>query len=245
MSELLAEGFRRLFKEKRFYIVLAVIIAIPTFISIFIAIVEGRGSNIGDVLIFQMTGTIIMFISITAGMFIVNDFKNNTIRNKIIVGHPRSSIYFANLIISLFVAVLYHLAYWLTLIGLGWPLLGFLKFPCSEIFINIGLTMVILVTYTCVIVFICNSLRTTGGVVLCIMMDTIVLLVAELIVMFSKSKTVEKIAEIAIPSIQRQEFKYDPTSVPDKAAIIIVIDIAICIVATIGGILVFKKTDLK
>ncbi|WP_295081809.1 hypothetical protein [Ruminococcus sp.] len=245
MSELLAEGFRRLFKEKRFYIVLAVNILIPAFVSVFIGIVEGKGSMIGDVMMFVMTGIIIMFISITAGMFIVSDFKNNTIRNKIIVGHSRARIYLANLIISLFVAVVYQLAYWLTLIGLGWPLMGFKLFPCKEIFINIGITMVIIVTFTCAIVFICNSLRTTGGVVLSIMMDSIILTVAELIVMFSKSKTVEKIAEVAIPTIQRQEFKYDPTSVPDKVALIIVIDIAICVVLTIGGILIFKKTDLK
>ena len=237
MSELLAEGFRRLFKEKRFYIVLAVNILIPAFVSVFIGIVEGKGSMIGDVMMFVMTGII--------GMFIVRDFKNNTIRNKIIVGHSRARIYLANLIISLFVAVVYQLAYWLTLIGLGWPLMGFKLFPCKEIFINIGITMVIIVTFTCAIVFICNSLRTTGGVVLSIMMDSIILTVAELIVMFSKSKTVEKIAEVAIPTIQRQEFKYDPTSVPDKVALIIVIDIAICVVLTIGGILIFKKTDLK
>lgn len=54
MSNLLAEGFRRLFKGKRFYIVLAVIIAIPTFASIFIRIVEGKALDMGTALCFSM-----------------------------------------------------------------------------------------------------------------------------------------------------------------------------------------------
>ena len=42
MANLLAEGYRRLFKGKRFYIVLAVIIAIPTIAAVFLRIVEKR-----------------------------------------------------------------------------------------------------------------------------------------------------------------------------------------------------------
>ena len=97
MANLLAEGFRRLFKGKRFYVVLAVIIAIPTIAAVFLRIVEKRALNLGGVLVFSLIGTMSMFISITAGLFIINDFKNNTIRNKIIIGHSRAKIYLANL----------------------------------------------------------------------------------------------------------------------------------------------------
>ena len=99
MANLLAEGYRRLFKGKRFYIVLAVIMAIPIIASVFIRIVEKRALNLGGALAFSMIGTMTMFISITAGLFIITDFKNNTIRNKIIIGHSRTKIYLANLII--------------------------------------------------------------------------------------------------------------------------------------------------
>lgn len=245
MSKLLAEGFRRLFKGVRFYVVLALTVFIPAFVTIFVYIVDGKGSGVGDYMLFFLTGTMTMFISITAGMFIVNDFKNNTIRNKIIVGHSRTSIYLANLIISLFVAIVYQLAYWLTLIGLGKLFDEFRLFPCKDVYTDMLITMVIIFTFTSAIVFVCNSMRNIGGFVLSLLMDTIISSVAGIIVMFSRSDKVEKIASIAIPSLQRDAFRYAPDNVPENAIIMIIIDIAIFIAATIGGIMVFNRTDLK
>ena len=245
MSNLLAEGFRRLFKGKRFYIVLAIIIAIPTFASIFIRIVEGEAVNLGSVLCFSMIGTMTMFISITAGLFIISDFKNNTIRNKIIIGHSRTKIYLANLIIALFVAFVYQLVFWLTLIGLCGTIMEFDDFPCAEIFQNMLLTLAIEFAFTSFFVFLCTSLRNTGGFVLSLMLDTIVNMVASLVVMFVKSKKLAKAIEIAVPSLQRNDFAYNPTNVPSNIWWMILIDIGICIVATIAGIEIFKRADLK
>ncbi len=245
MSNLLAEGFRRLFKGKRFYIVLAVIIAIPTFASIFIRIVEGKALDMGTALCFSMIGTMTMFISITSGLFIINDFKNNTIRNKIIIGHSRTKIYLANLIIALFVALVYQLIFWLTLIGLCNTIMKFDNFPCTEIYQNMLLTLAIEFAFTSFFVFLCTSLRNTGGFVLSLMLDTIVNMVASLVVMFVGSKKLANAFEIAVPSLQRNDFAYDPTNVPSNIWWMILIDIGICFVITIAGIEIFKRADLK
>ena len=245
MSNLLAEGFRRLFKGKRFYIVLAVIVAIPTFASIFIRIVEKKALDLGTVLCFSMIGTMTMFISITAGLFIINDFKNNTIRNKIIIGHSRTNIYLANLIIAFFVAFVYQLVFWLTLIGLCNSIMKFDDFPCTEIFQNMLLTLAIEFAFTSFFVFLCTSLRNTGGFVLSLMLDTIVSMIVSLIVMFVRSEKLSKAIEIAVPSLQRNDFAYDPVNVPGNIWWMILIDIGICIVITIAGIEIFKRADLK
>ena len=147
MANLLAEGYRRLFKGKRFYIVLAVIIAIPTIAAVFLRIVEKRALNLGGALVFSLIGTMSMFISITAGLFIINDFKNNTIRNKIIIGHSRANIYLANLIISLTVAFIYQMVFWLTLIVFGKTIMRFDAFPSKEIFQNMLLTLAIIFAF--------------------------------------------------------------------------------------------------
>ena len=245
MCNLLAEGFRRLFKSKRFYIVLAVIIAIPTFASVFIRIVEGKALDLGSALCFSMIGTMTMFISITAGLFIINDFKNNTIRNKIIIGHSRTKIYITNLIIAFFVAFIYQLVFWLTLIGLCNTLMKFDDFPCTEIFQNMLLTMAIEFAFTSFFVFLCTSLRNTGGFVLSLMLDTIVNMVASLVVMFVGSKKLAHALEISVPSLQRNDFAYNPAYVSDNIWWMILIDIGICIVVTIAGIEIFKRADLK
>ena len=128
MVNLLAEGYRRLFKGKRFYIVLAVIVGVAAFILTIVTILsnafDDSASPKADGMLFMMTGTMPLLISITAGLLIVQDFRNNTIRNKIIIGHSRTNIYLASLIVSITVAVIYQLAFWLTVIGLGAILMG-------------------------------------------------------------------------------------------------------------------------
>ncbi|WP_295073880.1 hypothetical protein [Ruminococcus sp.] len=245
MSNLLAEGFRRLFKGKRFYVVLTIIMAIPAAACIFIKIFEDSTVNVGDGIVFGMIGTMTMFISVTVGLFIIHDFKNNTIRNKIIIGHSRTNIYLANLIISLVVAFIYQLAYWLVLIVFSKTLQRFESFPCKEIFVNMLFTIVILFAFTSFFVFLCTSIRSTGGFVLSLMLDTIVTMIAGIVYMFVKNELVRDIIDYGLPSTQIDCFKYAPTTVSDNLMWMILVDIGICIVSTIAGIAIFKKSDLK
>ena len=244
MANLLAEGYRRLFKGKRFYIVLAVIMAIPIIASVFIRIVEKRALNLGGALAFSMIGTMTMFISITAGLFIITDFKNNTIRNKIIIGHSRANIYLANLIISLTVAFIYQMVFWLTLIVFGKTIMRFDAFPSKEIFQNMLLTLAIIFAFTSCFVFICTTLKNTGGFALSLMLDTVVSMLV-LLVMIIPKKEISKILSIAVPSMQKNSLSNNPTVVPDNIWWMILIDIGICVVVTIAGIEIFKRSDLK
>ena len=244
MANLLAEGYRRLFKGKRFYIVLAVIIAIPTIAAVFLRIVEKRALNLGGALVFSLIGTMSMFISITAGLFIITDFKNNTIRNKIIIGHSRTKIYLANLIISLTVAFIYQMVFWLTLIAFGNTIMRFDAFPSKEIFQNMLLTLAIIFAFTSCFVFICTTLKNTGGFALSLMLDTVVSMLV-LLVMIIPKKEISKILSIAVPSMQKNSLSNNPTVVPDNIWWMILIDIGICVVVTIAGIEIFKRSDLK
>ena len=244
MANLLAEGYRRLFKGKRFYIVLAVIMAIPIIASVFIRIVEKRALNLGGALVFSLIGTMSMFISITAGLFIITDFKNNTIRNKIIIGHSRTKIYLANLIISLTVAFIYQMVFWLTLIAFGNTIMRFDAFPSKEIFQNMLLTLAIIFAFTSCFVFICTTLKNTGGFALSLMLDTVVSMLV-LLVMIIPKKEISKILSIAVPSMQKNSLSNNPTVVPDNIWWMILIDIGICVVVTIARIEIFKRSDLK
>ncbi|MDD7515434.1 hypothetical protein, partial [Ruminococcus flavefaciens] len=212
--------------------------------SVFIRIVEKRALNLGGALAFSMIGTMTMFISITAGLFIITDFKNNTIRNKIIIGHSRTKIYLANLIISLTVAFIYQMAFWLTLIGLCKTIMRFDDFPSKEIFQNMLLTMAIIFAFTSCFVFICTTLKNTGGFALSLMLDTVVSMLV-LLVMIIPKKEISKILSIAVPSMQKNSLSNNPTVVPDNIWWMILIDIGICVVVTIAGIEIFKRSDLK
>jgi ABC-type transport system involved in multi-copper enzyme maturation permease subunit len=119
------------------------------------------------------------------------------------------------------------------------------NFPCTEIYQNMLLTLAIEFAFTSFFVFLCTSLRNTGGFVLSLMLDTIVNMVASLVVMFVGSKKLANAFEIAVPSLQRNDFAYDPTNVPSNIWWMILIDIGICFVITIAGIEIFKRADLK
>ena len=91
MANLLAEGYRRLFKGKRFYIVGIVLIGLTILLTFMYLMINKMMSSqdveefkmTADSLLMAMNGDMPLFIGITAGMLIVQDFRNNTIRNKV------------------------------------------------------------------------------------------------------------------------------------------------------------------
>ena len=248
MANLLAEGYRRLFKGKRFYIVLAVIVGVAAFILTLVTILSGAfgddASPKADGMLFMMTGTMPLLISITAGLLIVQDFRNNTIRNKIIVGHSRTNIYIASLIVSVTVAVIYQLAFWLTVIGLGGILMGFQEFPSKAVFVNMLVALAIQLAFTAVIVFLCNSMKNVGGFVISLTMHYIVSMLSAFL-LFVKSEKIQNLIMEIVPSYQVNIVEYGYTEIPEHLPVILLADLAIFVVATIGGILIFNKSDLK
>ena len=106
-------------------------------------------------------------------------------------------------------------------------------------------TIVILFAFTSFFVFLCTSIRSTGGFVLSLMLDTIVTMIAGIVYMFVKNELVRDIIDYGLPSTQIDCFKYAPTTVSDNLMWMILVDIGICIVSTIAGIAIFKKADLK
>ena len=248
MSNLLAEGFRRLFKGKRFYIVLAVIVGVAAFILALVKILsnafdDSEGLH-ADGMMFMMTGTMPLLISIAAGLLIVQDFRNNTIRNKIIVGHSRTNIYIANLIVSVFVAVVYQLAFWITVIVLGGILMGFESFPSREMFVNMLIALLIQITFTCVIVFLCTSMKNIGGFVISLTMHYIVSMMS-MFLLFIKNEDVQDFITDIVPSYQVNLIEYGYTDIPDHLPVILIADLIIIAVSTIGGIIIFNKSDIK
>ena len=76
------------------------------------------------------------------------------------------------------------------------------------------------------------------------MLDTVVSMLV-LLVMIIPKKEISKILSIAVPSMQKNSLSNNPTVVPDNIWWMILIDIGICVVVTIAGIEIFKRSDLK
>ncbi len=220
------------------------------FIPILLSIIAHASDETGhaDEFLFVLAGQIPTFVSIVAGMMICQDFKNNTIRNKIIIGHSRTNIYLTNLIVSLIVMLIFFIINIVVMVVVGGILMPFKVFPCVGIFKKMLLILAIETAFTSTIVFICNSMKSTGGFVLALCMHYILTTIEPFLnfIPYKHRKIREFIMEI-VPSFQVTLVVYNSPvdGLPSKWLIMLISCVVITVVTTVLGIASFNKSDLK
>lgn len=129
MSKLLRSNFARLWKSRIFWLGmlfsagLSIFFILMRYIDIeqhqeVYANLDESYKN-ADELIF-MGGIIIIFAAaVFIGIFVGTEYSDGTLRNKLIIGHSRSSIYISNLIVCTTAGIIMHLTYIITTILLG------------------------------------------------------------------------------------------------------------------------------
>lgn len=143
MYKLLNANFFRLKKSKVFWgvIIITVILACIFLINSI--------SNIEyiDNLLFSNINIIGLFIATFTSLFIGKEYAYGTIRNKIIVGHSRISIYLSNLIISILVSIFIEFIYILIIAVIGIPIVGGLEMSLSQAIYNLLEILLVIVGY--------------------------------------------------------------------------------------------------
>lgn len=74
-----------------------------------------------------------IILSVFISLFVGAEYEYGTIRNKIISGHTRSDIYFANVFVCIIAGWIMCLGCLISLLFIGIPFLGFFHAPLSEI----------------------------------------------------------------------------------------------------------------
>ena len=132
MSRLLAANFTRLRKNKLFYLCLGFMIFLAVTLPISQAhqiaeLNQQRGTEYETVLD-QQYFIFVMFIGLVAsvfcGMFLGTEYSDGTVRNKIVVGHKRTSVYLANLITCASASLMMCIVFIAVYLAVGYPLLG-------------------------------------------------------------------------------------------------------------------------
>lgn len=126
MSKLLSANIMRLWKEKVFWIVIAVVFTLGAAIPISIKITEIRLGvfNSIDPVFGQFAMFIGVVLAIFCSFFVGKEYSDGTIRNKIICGKKRVDIYFANFVTCTVVSLMLCAAFFLPYLGIGIPLIG-------------------------------------------------------------------------------------------------------------------------
>lgn len=127
MSKLLSANFMRLRKEKFVWIGLAFMLAAGIYFPVMRYMdMEQTGSiNNIDNGFFSCALFIGVLMAVFCSLFIGTEYSDGTMRNKIIIGHKRTTLYFANLLTAAIVSVAMNMAFFLPYLCIGIPLLGF------------------------------------------------------------------------------------------------------------------------
>ncbi len=127
MSKLLSANFYRLKRDKGFRVCTAVMLVLQ--IIMLIDRVKFNNQNSSENLLtfndffFEYLPLIGFLYAVFISLFLGREYSDSTIRNKLIVGHTRLSIYFSNYIVCLFASLVIYIV--MILAGLlGIPFLG-------------------------------------------------------------------------------------------------------------------------
>lgn len=132
MNRLLSANFMRLKKYKPFWgcvIFMAVqAVSFPVIQYNKIKEMNEAGGQVFETVLDNQLFVFVMFIGLVAsvfcGLFLGTEHSDGTIRNKVVVGHNRSSIYFANLTVSVAGSLAICAAFIIPYLAVGYPLLG-------------------------------------------------------------------------------------------------------------------------
>jgi len=150
MNRLLNAGFKRLIKNKLFWtcLITLVVISIAGCISQYMNMLKYKIEIKTDTFLFSSASMIGITLSILIPLFVGTDFSDGTIRNKIIVGNPRKSIYFSNLIITVISGLVITAVHMIFMATITVTVFGPFKLPAYAIIWHIIATIFLIVSYS-------------------------------------------------------------------------------------------------
>lgn len=157
MNRLLSANFTRLRKSKVFWLGVIAMIGFGAFLPIsnYMDEIRFRGftdyefTNPFDNVLFGYSLAIGVLCAIFISLFLGTEYSDGTIRNKLIVGKTRASIYFSNLITNIAAALFMCLCYLGSVCAVGIPL-------CDKIDMEISLVLKIIAASFVMVIAFCS-----------------------------------------------------------------------------------------
>ena len=168
MIKLLKAGFFRLKKDVIFWLFIFLTIGMAGF-TLF-RYLSNEGVYL-DKILNEFIMYIGLFIAIFVSIFVGKEYGQGIIRNKIIVGHSRVSIFLSNLIISIVVSLLCELIYLIIVFLIGIPLFGQMQMSFSQFAIVLLNTALVIISFCSIynfITMICSEI--TISISICIIL---------------------------------------------------------------------------
>ena len=172
MRDLLSANLLRLKKNYAFWGAMGVSfgLALATVIDVYRVAQTFGGTTSVDAELFKYAAFIGILAAELIPLFFGTEYSNGAIRNKLIVGQSRLSIYFANLITGFAACVLCSAAYMLGCMALGIPLLGWFTQPPALLFTALIGSLLMMAAFCAIFTFVTmNCAKKSTSVVICLL----------------------------------------------------------------------------
>lgn len=172
MRDLLSANLLRLKKNNAFWGAIGVSfgLALATVIDVYRVAQTFGGTTSVDAELFKYAAFIGILAAELIPLFFGTEYSNGAIRNKLIVGQSRLSIYFANLITGFAACVLCSAAYMLGCMALGIPLLGWFTQPPALLFTALIGSLLMTAAFCAIFTFVTmNCAKKSTSVVICLL----------------------------------------------------------------------------
>lgn len=134
MNKLIVANFGRLKKDMGFLLCTAFMLLAGIFVSVKAEVALDR--------VFFVYALLIGLVSaVFCGLFIGTEHGDGTLRNKLIVGHTKASVYLANLIVCVIAGFVFCVAFIIPMLAVGIPRLGFFEADIASVLALFGITL--------------------------------------------------------------------------------------------------------
>ncbi len=150
MSKLLSAGYVRLFKSKLLWWLTGGFGIFALFFRLNQDF-EAKSTNAKiplDTGFFAFALVIGIALAIFTSIFVGVEYSDGTLRNKLVVGHSRPSVYFSNLILCSTAGMIFAVAYMIMSFAIGAPLFGMFTLSAAKICTMLFASLVLVVAYS-------------------------------------------------------------------------------------------------
>lgn len=213
-----------------------------TFFGVIIGITNKANNSQACEGIFEWGLVLMLLISALGGLYISRDYTQNTIRNKIIVGHTRFSIYLSKQIaITSMYLVCSGLFMGSTIVS-NFVFIGTENLNKEALWTGLLVSIFVIVTFSVITTFIAMSIKKETGGLMPLLVMFIMMIFSAMGMEFIKGRAIDIINDI-VPTSQMMLLNLmntDPHPIRH-----VLYSLLISLIFFVSGCAIFKKSDLN
>ncbi|MDE5858972.1 MAG: ABC transporter permease [Oscillospiraceae bacterium] len=182
MSKLLRANFTRLWKNKVFWgcMIFMFLDAFYTVLAQYLSFKRHDGEieqYFYENIAFGQTVAVSIISAIFIGLFIGTEYSNGTMRNKLVIGHSRGVIYFANLAVCIAAMLLLHVVYVVTTLLSGLIMFGTFITQVGTFLGTLAVSLIIVTAYAAMFLPMSTLITSKSAGVTTVIMTSLILMI--------------------------------------------------------------------